>query len=419
MFSRSADSIPWRRLFAFAGFQLLGALTPLMVLPILSRQIGQSGWVGLSIGFGVGAAAALLVNSGWQAVGPSRIMQVSADLRPQEYAESLLFRSLSFGLFGGAAAAIAAIASPDGWKALAALMAVAMASWGLSPSWFFVGIGKPSAVFALESLPRFVASALSVIFVSSLGAWVYPAFLLLSTVVGCLISLRVVGVDVATIMKPGPGWLRQGFSNMGVSFATLFCNGYTNLAVPIASVAGASVAGVGQLAAAVRVRGLAQAGTLSVSSAFQGWVSATERSHSVRRATLASCFTVFTGMLTSLSIWLLFPAASSFLAGELNRVQGSLALASALACVAHSISATATFHWLVPLRRIRVVSASYIFSGLLGAGSIAVLSATHGALGAALGVLLGEACVALIQLSYLSVILLKHRFSGSALSANR
>jgi len=84
-----------RRLVGFMLLPAIAAVSPLIVLPLISREAGPGGWASAIAGESIGTFAAIVIGYGWPAIGPALISIASGiDERARLYRESLVVRLL-------------------------------------------------------------------------------------------------------------------------------------------------------------------------------------------------------------------------------------------------------------------------------------------------------------------------------------
>jgi len=84
-----------RRLTGFTVLPLLSLVTPFLLLPVVARVAGPSGWSSFVAGQAVGMVGATVVFWGWNVGGPVLVAQASSAVeRAEVYAASLRTRYL-------------------------------------------------------------------------------------------------------------------------------------------------------------------------------------------------------------------------------------------------------------------------------------------------------------------------------------
>ena len=391
--------LPWKRFFAFGGLQLVGAISPLLVLPVVVRLIGVDGWVGLSLGYAVGGAAGVAVNYGWPITGPSRVAAVSQDEAATIFAESLFMRATVALPVLAIAVLTACLLTPEGYRGLAGAMTVAMASYGLAPNWYYIGRGKPEGILRYEVLPKLAATVATIplVLLTQLPL-IYPILLLAATMSGVIISARRIlsGHQNFTHFAPG---LRSRYASYGLVAASMVLGaGYSILALPITQMAGTSLAQVANFAGSMRMRSMVQTGITAGTSALQGWVSEQDQELSRRhRMRLALLTNAGLGAFAGLLLFSTGPLLGGALFGDAAELSYTLSALTGLACVPYALGTSLSFHILAPLQRTRVVATSRILATVVGVPLIFVMTRAGGANGAAAAILISESVVVLLQ----------------------
>lgn len=142
------------------------AVAALVAIPAMIRADGTAAWGAIAVGQSIGAVAAVVISFGWGISGPVRIARGDAFHRRREYLESLVTRLFLVLPAAGLAAAAAALIAP-GHQVLAALGAVTASSIGLTGAWYFVGLARPLALLAWETLPRVCGTAVGIGFMAA------------------------------------------------------------------------------------------------------------------------------------------------------------------------------------------------------------------------------------------------------------
>ncbi|WP_322613551.1 hypothetical protein [Dermacoccus abyssi] len=392
------SSLPFRRIASFVLLQGLSALVPLLVLPVINDRVGREGWVSLSIGYGIGAAAATPAAFGWAVLGPHRVAAATDETAAAVYLESVITRSVAWVISASVAACAAAALAPGEHVMLAVLMAVAISSWGLTPSWFFIGRGLPSRVAAYETIPRLVSSVAAIPAVSLLNApLAYPILVLATSLATfCVVTVRLTAPLHGNLALP-PEWRSRLRGHASLSFSALLGTGYTSLVVPIARLAHPGVSALSDIAVATRIRNMAQMGTASVTSGLQGWASQGDEVDLPRRRRKALLATSLAGVASALFLFLLLPPTAHLLFGDVASVSWTLSFLTALAAIPYAIGSSLSFHVLAPLAMTRTISLSRIAATIIGVPAIVVGAGLGGAEGVLMATCLAEWVVVLWQ----------------------
>lgn len=143
-----------RQMIAYAGFPMLGAITPILALPAISREFGPRGWAAIAVGQSVGAAASVAVELGWGLTGPQAAAASDPDGLRRVFASSLTSRGVAALAVIPPVVAIVILLNPEHVLA-ACLAAVAMTMSGFTTNWLYIGVGRPSRIFWTDAFPRF------------------------------------------------------------------------------------------------------------------------------------------------------------------------------------------------------------------------------------------------------------------------
>lgn len=393
-------ALPSGRIIRFGGLQILNAVAPVLVLPAVIAAVGTAGWVGFSIGYGVGAAASVGINFAWPITGPALVAGQPLSVAHEVFRRALVMRVIVSvpALTVGALAAIAL--SPPAYRTLAVLMMAATAVNGLAANWYFIGRGEAGGIVLFETLPKLAATALSIPLVHATGqAMLYPGLLLLVGLGGTAVSSwRVTGDAIPRLPADREVWgpIRR---QAPIAGAGLVSSTATALAVPIAALVNPGVGALAVFAAGTRLRQLAQAGVGALATGVQGWVSEAPDAQGVRHrglVCLQAC--VAMGIVTALALTVGSPFIDTMIFGPEIEMDIPFALVVGLTCLMYAVSVSLTSHVLAPHRETRSIVSATMVASLVAAPVIMVGMRLGGPLGAMLGVFLAELIVAAMQL---------------------
>jgi O-antigen/teichoic acid export membrane protein len=386
-----------RRILAFAGLPFLSLLTPFLFLPILARIAGADAWLAIAVGQSVGGFAALVVSLGFNTVGPTLVARATPEERPDILRRSLAPRALLVVPAAAVAAVIAAVVAPASHGFEAALMAIALTLFGLSPSWFMVGLGRASLLVLVDILPRLAATLAAAALLALTGsvAW-YPALLIVATLAaGVGYALRVVGPrEVVTVHRHEVvDTIRGNRSAMAIEVAG---GAYNALAVTFVGAA----ASPGQAAAYVSGDKLYRVGQYSASAlgnALQGWAVEAGTAAFGARVRVALLAHVVLGLLGFGAFALIAVPLSGWLFGATVAIDEGTALALGVATFNIAVGTALGRVILVALGARRRFLASVLVGAAVGVPSILVLASAFGAAGGAWGLALGESASVVCQ----------------------
>lgn len=387
---------PWRRMTGFLALPLISVLSPLFVLPVLTRVLGAEGWTSIAIGQSIGLTAALVINFGWGVVGPARVAQATADGRGHIYRVSWTMRLAISVVALPVAFLVAELIDQDAKSFGAGLMAVAAGVGGLAPVWYFIGSSQPRAIATYDTLPRLASSLLAL-----------PALLLIPSVYTYPVILLIVMGGAATaaavrLSSPTPSFFddllqirTEARLQWPLVVSGLISSGYTSLSVSFVAIV--NLPAVASFAAATRIRAIGQQGASAVGNAFQGWVAESEAGEIRARMLLALSVTSGCGLLGGTAIALSLPLFDTVIFGPEIEISAPTAIFTGLALLFTATSLSTSFHVLAPLGRSSTIAVATGVGALVGIPALFMLSATLGAPGGALAAAIAEAVVLLIE----------------------
>jgi len=357
-----------RRLTGFTVLPLLSLVTPFLLLPVVARVAGPSGWSSFVAGQAVGMVGATVVFWGWNVGGPVLVAQASSAVeRAEVYAASLRTRYLLLLGVVPAAAVVSALVAQPGHRVDASAMAVATSLLGLSPSWFGIGVGDPWLLFWYDTMPRVVAAVVGAGVVWATGfVWTYPVLLALSVAVSLVAFRRrvVAGVDGTSpfpVSRSG-GELRTHLGTAGINLAA---TAYASTPVPIVTVAFRPEVS-SPFASADAAYRLGLFTVTAMGNAFQGWT--LEGSGGERRSRHRTAFGAHLalGVVGGLLFAALGPWATGFVFGPDVAAPRDVCVWYGVAFLFLSVSTPPIRNLLVPAGRVRLVLGWTLGSAVVG-----------------------------------------------------
>ena len=357
-----------RRLTGFTVLPLLSLVTPFLLLPVVARVAGPSGWSSFVAGQAVGMVGATVVFWGWNVGGPVLVAQASSAVeRAEVYAASLRTRYLLLLGVVPAAAMVSALVAQPGHRVDASAMAVATSLLGLSPSWFGIGVGDPWLLFWYDTMPRVVAAVLGAGVVWATGfVWTYPVLLALSVAVSLVAFRRrvVAGVDGTSpfpVSRSG-GELRTHLGTAGINLAA---TAYASTPVPIVTVAFRPDVS-SPFASADAAYRLGLFTVTAMGNAFQGWT--LEGSGGERRSRHRTAFGahLVLGVVGGLLFAALGPWVTGFVFGPDVAAPRDVCVWYGVAFLFLSVSTPPIRNLLVPAGRVRLVLGWTLGSAVVG-----------------------------------------------------
>ena len=357
-----------RRLTGFTVLPLLSLVTPFLLLPVVARVAGPSGWSSFVAGQAVGMVGATVVFWGWNVGGPVLVAQASSAIeRAEVYAASLRTRYLLLLGVVPAAAVVSALVAQPGHRVDASAMAVATSLLGLSPSWFGIGVGDPWLLFWYDTVPRVVAAVVGAGVVWATGfVWTYPVLLALSVAVSLVAFRRrvVAGVDGTSpfpVSRSG-GELRTHLGTAGINLAA---TAYASTPVPIVTVAFRPDVS-SPFASADAAYRLGLFTVTAVGNAFQGWT--LEGAGGERRSRHRAAFGahLVLGVVGGLLFAALGPWVTGFVFGPDVAAPRDVCVWYGVAFLFLSVSTPPIRNLLVPAGRVRLVLGWTLGSAVVG-----------------------------------------------------
>ncbi len=391
-----------RKLSTFTLVSLVGVLSPLLALPVVTAEHGARAWAAIAVGQAIGLTVGVLVELGWGLTGPQRVSRASPDTARQYLALATCTKALVFvpaSVIGGATAAALTPADP----ALAAASATATASLGLTAAWYFIGRNDAAALLLTEGCARIaLITAASVWIMNGGPALVYPLIgILLPGLLAPILALWHQRVRWSYFSHQS--WRRTWhtvLTQRGIVAARLLSAAYIAVPVPLTGVLSPST--VAAFAAGDRLSRMGLSVLASVPNSMQSWVGRSEASRRRRRAWSAVGLNAVVGAVAGIAFLLLSPAVSSAVFSGAATVDPQYAAGFGLLVFIVCVSRGTGNLALVAFRMTRVVTVSALLGVVLGVPSMILLTAFYGGHGALMGVLIAEGVVLTVQLVGLS-----------------
>lgn len=355
------------RFAGFTGAPIISALAPFIILPVVSRVVGEAGWGNFSAGQSIGVLGMVAILFGWGVLGPVRVARAESDReRTMILRESLRSRLLLTAIVVPVLAVVTWFVCTDSYRIESVAVAVAMSLGGLTPAWFCIGEGNPKGVMLYDALPKLAASliALPIIAISGQVIW-YPILLVVCTLPAfALHAWSTVRTHAHPDHHPQP--VRSVLRNL-VTTAAIDATGnaYGSTAIPIATV-GLSSADASAFASADRVYRIGTLAVVAVGNAFQAWVLQNGAPDARTRQRVALSTHAVLGVVGGAGIALLGPWATSIVFGAQVAAQPGPSALYAMAFVCISLATPMIRNLLIPAGRFRVVLLATISAAVVG-----------------------------------------------------
>jgi O-antigen/teichoic acid export membrane protein len=384
-----------KRVLGFVFLPFASSMAPFILLPLLARRVSPAAWAGLGIGQAVGMLGAVAVTWGWQLLGPVLVAGVEREKAQRHYLTSLVVRSVVCLVLTPLLVLLSGAIAHDGGKLLAMSMTCAVCVSGLTPTWYFIGMGQPAGIALWDVFPRVVATVLSAgLVLAGVNAVCYPVALAvagtLGVVVFSIIELR--GVRLREELRRLPSLrseLWRGFSPMGTEMTlSLYSSG------SVAAVGWrATTETVAVYSSAFRLYRLAVYVVTALANALQGWVAETRGAVRRQRTIKALQAHTAVGVVGLLGMAVLLPAVSTLLFGPRLSVDHLSSLYLGIAFCAASIGNCLGRHVLIPAGATQGVFWSTLGAAVIGLPLSVVMAVRWGASGATAALAISQVVV--------------------------
>lgn len=377
-----------RRVLGFSSLPLIGALTPMLVLPLIARVGGGGAWVAVGTGQALGQASATVVMYGWSLVGQTRIATSKGRQERHRIYDQAWTSRLRVAAFAVPIAAMCSVgASPQGYRALACLCTVSTGMTGLSIAWYTVGMGSPTLLLRYEVLPRAFGTLASAIAILMSGAvWLYPVLLLAAQAFGlCRFNLRVSGTALPRRPEGLHGVLREMRADWQYAGATILGTIYASAPLPVATMLD-SLTGAASLVTADKLYRYSLFAVMGLANGLQEWVlSQPDDPRRWQRERAAVWMHGGVALVIGVGLCSLGIPMSSILFGSSVRPGLDLLVIYSAAFLAISISTPIIRNSLIPRQHGHAVFFSTLVTAAAGLSLMVLLGMRAGVLGVAMG----------------------------------
>ncbi|SDH48179.1 lipopolysaccharide biosynthesis protein [Microbacterium pygmaeum] len=390
----------WKRLAGFTLVPAIAAISPLLVLPIVSRTAGPSGWSSAIAGEAVGTVAAITIGYGWASIGPALVSIAKDDAhRGSIYRESIVVRlTIALAALPIMGVICWLIASP-GSEWLSVLMGLQGALIALSFAWFAAGTGDPRSIIFFDALPRLLVTIVAAFVIAHIGiVELYPMAGIAVTLIGTgLFTVRV----LARYPAPWPRarelsrMFRAGFP---VALNDVALSAYSSVPAPLVNVTATPIEAAG-FASADKMLKLGQFLPMTLANALQAWIGEAHGPHRRRRMRQALAAHGGFGLLGGILLAVFGSWASLILFGAQAQATTGVLIALGVTFALFSLRTSMTRHVLFPAGESRAVLRATLVATAIGVPAMIGLGIVLGPIGAATGYALteGAATVLLIR----------------------
>lgn len=402
--SAATHAPPWAKVFKFAALPVISIASALTIIPVIAHSLGAAAWAAVALGQALGVTASVVINFGWSVVGPNSVARTLSPERLDMLSDSIWLRGILCLPAWIAVIPLALFLAPAQYGPLTAGMAIAVSTFGLTNSWYFIGVGQPGKIALFDTVPKVIVAAASIYPIIAWGnAYIYPILLFSATILCVIFSFKSASGHWFLGRMPNLVEIRKIIRAQGpLTTSTLVASGYTSFSIPLTSAAtGPAIIAVAQFAGAQRLMNAGQSGIMAVISAHQGWIS--EKNPAVvqrKRTSTALVTTSLLGLIGGLALAVGLPAVDVLIFGPEVAISRVTATLTGAAFFAYSATASITLYVLVPLGKLRIVSIATILASIAGVPLLYILAKEHGTDGAAMAVAAAEFLVLAIELLY-------------------
>lgn len=413
--------VPWKRLFGFAVSPALSALAPLLILPVISRELGVAAWSAIAIGQSVGLASAVIVAWGWNIIGPTAVASMNPTARNVYYVHSFRVRFVILAGVSVIGSLIVFLTVHHDFLFAALAMAFALALSGLSATWYFVGSGEPLKLLTYEAIPKFIAALVAIPLVIIFHrAEIYPVVLGVFVGLGVFAADRHVRKSRTRVAHNGRDLVQAFMRNGPIASSQLLATTYTSLSVTLVSVgAMGNVVLIASFAAGFRLLNLFQAGLAAIMTGFQGWVAESWNTDVRRHVNTAIAATLSVSFMVAVALGCFLGPTATWLFGDDIVFDSRSSILLAVAFFSYSLTACSALFLLVPSGNTNIIAVATGCASVVAIIAIVWFSSMWGLAGGCAAILLSELVVLAVEAPVIirvfrTVQASSHGFSRSA-----
>lgn len=400
------------RLAGFVVIPVAGVLVPLAALPAIG-SLGRDVLLGVLYAQSVGAAGAVVVELGWGLSGTQRVARQAPRNSRQLVALSTLTKLTTAAPVLVVAMLVMLVLAPaDGPVFL--LIAATGVLTSVNVTWVLVGFGRPWTVFAIDTIPRAVATVVAATAIWLGGSlWWYAGAMLAATTASAIAGLVVLRVERSHFSRYRTRHVvralrAQSSALSGRSISALY------IALPITLVTAVTPNAIAEsFAAAERMQRMALTGLQAFPNWMQARVGRIVDPARRRGAAVTSIWAnTAVGAVAGLAFAAFAPWASTFVfAGAVVLTPLQSALGGILILVVSASRAVGSIA-LVAVDRIEGVAWSALLGALLGVPLLLLLPRALGAPGGQIAEVIAEVAVLGVQIGFLTGVLRARRRRG-------
>ncbi len=374
------------RLFGFTLIPAIAAVSPLVVLPAVSRSAGEDGWASAIAGESVGTFAAIAVAYGWTTVGPALIAGTNDNVRRGRlYRDAIVVRLATSAIALPLLIVLCSVVAAPGHALLASLMGLQGALIGLSFTWFAVGVGDPRSILFYDAIPRLCVAVIAMLaIVNGLPVEVYPVAGIMVTLIGtAAYTMRLLRRYPSPWppMRELPGLFRVG-APVALNDGAL--GAYSSVPMPLVNTIASGSAAAG-FASADKLAKLGQFLPLTLANALQSWTAEVRGHERGKRLKIALAMHGGFGLLGTGVLGLAGPPVTALFFGQPAAAATGVCFALGFGFAIYSLRTSMTRHVLFPAAEQKSVMWATLTATVFGVPSMLIGASIWGPLGVALG----------------------------------
>ncbi|KZE40579.1 lipopolysaccharide biosynthesis protein [Microbacterium sp. T32] len=375
-----------RRLLGFMLLPVVAALSPIIALPVVTRNAGSAGWGSAISGENIGTFIAIAIGWGWTTIGPALIsLAADDDERARIYRESLTIRLLISLIALPALVVICWLIASPGYEWLTVLMGAQGALISLSFTWFSAGVGDPRTIVILDAVPRLLAN------LAAAGLVLVTGIVVLYPLAGILVTVVSTAIFSVRLLRrhPGPWPGRRDLprlfrSTLPVALNDAGLSGYSSVPAPVVNVTASHAASAGY-ASSDKLLKLGQFIPMTLANALQSWIGEAHGSHRGRRMGVALLIATGIGLLGWAGLALVGPWFTEFYFGADAAAPFDVLLATGVVFFFFSVRTIVARLILFPAGQAGAVMRTTLIATAIGIPLMIVLALAWGPVGAAVG----------------------------------
>nr|WP_243862551.1 oligosaccharide flippase family protein [Frigoribacterium faeni] len=382
---------------------LVAAVAPVLVVPAVTSSSGASGWAAVAVALAVGGAGQVVAELGWSLDQVQAVARADDDERRRLWDAGLAAKLAAASVVAPVCALVACLVVADHGLAAALVAAGTVVTGAASPSWFFVGAGRPGAALVSDALPRVL------LLLVAAAAMTAGADLVVYGVVLLLVPVASVGTAAAVGRLAWlPSWRALREAPQLVRRRAVIVRGravstvYTML--PAAVLGVVSPGAVAAFSGADRPMRMGFAVLGALPARLQNWLGSAPAPDRARRIAIAVALNTAAGAVAAVGFVVAMPVVAPVLLSGAVELPTDLLVAVAGLLLVMSVSRGGALG-LVSVGEAPRITTAVTAAAAVGLPALVVGGATGGALGTVLALVLAEAVGCAVQFACLGRVL--------------